>query len=239
MAEFVYIDETGSSGRAARRQPFLTLVAVVVDEAAVQPLAERMEALTWEHLGWVPADFEFHGSALWSGNGHWAGKTPAELLAVFEAVIELLDELEISVVHSTIDKAAFHKKYNGGWDDNAYLLVLQFLLEKLDRWRTRQALRVLVADETKQHQLKAIKLVKDMQGWAAGIVPGRQLVSIVDSMHFVDSAHSPGVQLADMVAFVIQRWRMPAQPHPDCATSLQRMRETISSRTPTWRAAWP
>ena len=239
MAEFVYIDETGSVGRGARSQPFLTLVAVVVDESTVQPLAERMDALAMEHLGWIPADFEFHGTQLWSGNGAWAGKSPTELLAAFEAVIRLIDELGISVIHSTIDKAALHERYSGSYDDNSYLLALQFLVEKLDRWRTRQALRVLIADETKQHQLQAIKLVKDMQRWSSGVVPGRQLLSIVDSMHFVDSAYSPGVQLADMVAFAIQRSRMPNQPHPDCVPSLQRMGETISSNTPTWRAAWP
>ena len=143
------------------------------------------------------------------------------------------------MVYSTIDKAALHDKYNGNWDDDAYLLALQFLLEKLDRWRTGQALRVLIADESKQQQLKAIKLVKDMQRWSTGIVPGRQLVSIIDSMHFVDSTHSPGVQLADMVAFAIQRSRRPTQPHPDCQTSLKRMREIIGTHTPTWRDVWP
>lgn len=240
VAEFVYLDETGSVGRAAKRQPFLTLVAVVVDEATVQPLADRMSDLAMRHLGWLPGDFEFHGKQLWSGDGHWDDKSPTELLAAFESVVQLLTDLSISVVHSTINKPALHSKYNGAADENAYQLALQFLLEKLDRWRTNQVRRVLIADEAKQEQLKAIKLVKDMQSWAAGgIVPGSQLVSIIDSIHFVDSAHSPGVQLADMVAFVIQRQRLASQPHPDCSSALQRMMEVVSAQTPTWRESWP
>ena len=240
MAEFVYIDETGSVGKGARRQPLLTLVAVVVDEATVQPLADRLRELAMSHMGRIPADFEFHGMQLWSGSGPWAGKTPPQLLAAFEAVIGVLEELSISVVHSTINTPALNAKYGGTADENAYQLALQFLLEKLDRWRTHQVRRVLIADEAKQEQLKAIKLVKDMQSWAAGgVVPGRQLVSIIDSMHFVDSAQSPGVQLADMVAFAIQRHRQAAQPHPDCRLALDRMRDVISMRTPTWREAWP
>lgn len=239
VAELVYIDETGSVGRAARRQPLLTLVAVVVDEATVQPLANGMDSLAMKHLGWVPADFEFHGHEVWNATGYWAGKTPPELLAAFEGVIGLLDALSISVVHSTINKPALNAKYQGAADDNAYKLALQFLLEKLDRWKTNQVLRVLIADEAKQEQLRAIKLVKDMQRWAAGVVPGRQLVSIIDSMHFVDSAHSPGVQLADMVAFAIHRARLNAQQHPDVTSAVARMREAITLRTPTWRDAWP
>lgn len=39
MARFVYIDETGSVGTGGKRQPYLTLVAAIVDESTVQPRA--------------------------------------------------------------------------------------------------------------------------------------------------------------------------------------------------------
>lgn len=235
----VYLDETGSSGRGARTQQYFTLAAVVVDEAAVQPLADRMRALAMTHLGWVPADFEFHGAVLWNGTGHWGGKTPTELLAAFESVIGLLQELDIYVVHATIDKHALHQRYGGTFDRNAYILALQFLLEKLDRYRTNQVRRILIADEAKEHELRAVKLVKDMQQWTVGEVPGRQLVSIIDSIHFVDSTSSPGVQLADMVAFILHRAGMGTHVHPDAAAAIGRMRAIVDAKTPTWRAPWP
>jgi hypothetical protein len=40
MAYLVYIDETGSVGKGAKKQPLITLAAVLVDEDKVQPLAD-------------------------------------------------------------------------------------------------------------------------------------------------------------------------------------------------------
>ncbi len=239
MVELIYIDETGSVGRGARDQPLLTLVGVIVDETAVQPLAKRMRHLAVEHLGWIPAGFEWHAVDLWNARHDWAGRTPIQLLDAFEAAIGLLDELSISVSFASINKANLRAKYDGAYDDNAYLLALQFLLEKLDRWRSPDTLRILIADEAKQERLRAIELVQDLQQWSLGVVPGRRLVSVIDSVHFVGSKHSPGVQLADMVAYVIQRYRTNPQSHPDATAALERMRQVIVDHTPTYREPWP
>lgn len=105
MAQLVYIDETGSVGRGANNHHYLKLVAVVVEETVVQALAGRMRDLAIKHLGRIPEGFEFHGREVWHGIGHWKGKTPTELLAAFEDVIGLLEELRINVVHATIDSS--------------------------------------------------------------------------------------------------------------------------------------
>lgn len=245
MAELVYLDESGSVGKGAKKQRYLILVAVVVDEVVVQSLSTRMGDLAMTHLGWNPADFEFHGQELWAGTGYWKDKSYEECLAAFEAVIALLAEFDISVVHATIDKEALHERYDGNNDSNAYLLALQFLLEKLDRWprAVDRQLRILIADETKQEQLKAIEMVADMQKWGVGLTPGNfqhdPLRSIIDSMHFVDSKHSPGVQLADMVAFVHHRRRLGDQHHPNANEAVARMATAIWDATHTWRQTWP
>ena len=44
---------------------------------------------------------------------------------------------------------------------NAYRLALQFLLEKIDMLDRQN--RIVVADEAKEQQLRAIKMVADMQ----------------------------------------------------------------------------
>lgn len=240
VAELVYLDETGSVGKGANKQRYLTLVAAAVSEESVQPLADRMRKIAADHLGApVPLHFEFHAVDIWNNKGVWSGKTAPELLAVMEEVIGLLVELDISVFHSTIDKPALHAKYAGAFDQNAYILALQFLAEKLDGYRTTQVRRILIADEAKEQQLRAVNLVRDMQQWASGEVPGRQLKSIIDSIHFVESKNSPGVQLADMVAFVIHRFRMGSQPHPNIEAAIGRMRSVIDDQTRRWRGAWP
>lgn len=239
MAELVYLDETGSVGRGARNQPYLTLACVVVDESVVQRLSERFQALAMKHVGWIPAGFEFHANEIWNARGPWEGKQPPELLAVLEDLVAVVDELDLAIVHASIDKARLHARHGGAYDGNAYLLALQFLLEKLDRWRTNQALRIIIADEAKEHELKAVKMVRDMQTWATGAVPGRRLVSVIDSMHYVDSKDSAGVQLADVVAFILHRNTLATQGHPDANSAVARMAHVIATHTPTWRAPWP
>ena len=74
MAQFVYIDETGSAGKGAAKQPQLILAAVMVLEDKVQPLGHAMREIARDSLGWLPPDFEFHGHELWGGTGVWGGK---------------------------------------------------------------------------------------------------------------------------------------------------------------------
>src|SRR4051794_39349348 len=185
MADLVYIDETGSVGKGAKKQPLLTLVAVVVHEDKVQRLAEAFTELAWKHLGWVPAGFEVHGNEIWNRTGPWGNKTWPELLAVYEDAVAVLDTLDIDVAYASIHKQRLHDRHDGNADGNAYLLALQFLLEKLER--NYRSNKILIADEHKEHQLRAIKMVADLQDWGGGEVPGSKLTTVIDSMHFVNS----------------------------------------------------
>jgi hypothetical protein len=237
MAQLVYIDETGSVGTGGKRQPYLTLVAAIVDETMVQPLYQGLRKVAWDHLGWVPADLEFHGNEIWSGSKHWKGKAPSELIAAYEAAMALLDACDIDIAHSSIDKARLTARHGGAADDNAYRLALQFLLEKVDS--LGPAKKVLVADEAKEQELHAVTMVADMQDWGGGgEVPGRQLKTIIDSLHFVSSHASAGVQMADLVAYVIQR-RRRNEHHQDAQAAINRMSVTVDNHTRTWREPWP
>lgn len=244
MADLVYIDETGSAGKGAKNQPNLILVAVVVDEVRVKTLGERMREIAAAHLGEGRRGFEWHGVEVWNRHGAWSGKNPPELLTAFEEVIGLLEELDVWVGHSTIHKDRLRSKYGDSMSEDAYLLALQYLVEKIDSCHSsEQRLRILIADEAKQHQLKAINMVTDMQEIGSGRVLGRwqksPLTSVIDSMHFVDSARSPGVQLADMVAFILHRAELPTQGHPDADAAVNRMSQAIWGSTRTWRQTWP
>lgn len=237
MARFIYLDETGSVGKGAAKQPQLILVAVMVDEDKVKPLGKAMRRVAMDHLEWVPEDFEFHGNEIWGGGGCWRHMEPPALIEAYEAVINLLESLELSIAYSAINKAELHRKYAGSADGNAYLLALQFLLEKIDSLGSEN--KVIVADEAKEHQFRAIKMVADLQQWGWGEVPGKQLRTVIDSLHFVQSHASPGVQMADLVAFIIQRSRLKRDTHPDAIAAVARLMDMINNRTSTWREPWP
>jgi hypothetical protein len=237
VAQLVYVDETGCVGTAAARQPLLTLVAVIVHEDRVRVLGERMREVAFQHLGWLPSDFEFHGHEIWAGTKRWTGKSPSELIAVYDAVIDLLNELDLAVAYSSVNKAKLHIRYGAQADRNAYRLALQFLLEKIDQVDRQN--KILVADEAKEQELRAVKMVADMQQWGGGEVPGRTLTTVIDSLHFVRSHASPGVQMADLVAFVIQRARRRREGHPDATAAINRLTQVVNNHAVTWREPWP
>ncbi len=237
MVQFVYIDETGAPGTSSARQPYLRLAAVLVDEDKVAALGEALKKVVHQHVDWPGSDFEMHGYELWNGIGPWSTKTPAELIAAYESAIGLLDDLHLDVAHSTIDKPKLHARFNGAADENAYRLALQFLLEKIDR-ENRQN-KVLVADEAKEQQLHAINMVAEMQEWGGGEVVGKQLTTVIDSLHFVRSNASPGVQMADLVAYVLQRAHSGRDKHPDAAAAIRRLNGVVRDHTVTYRMPWP
>ncbi|EME51742.1 DUF3800 domain-containing protein [Amycolatopsis decaplanina] len=236
MAHLVYIDETGSVGKGAKNQELLTLAAVLVHEDKVQPLAEAFRKVAWKHLDWLPAAFELHGNEIWNGTGPWDSLGYAERIAVYEDAITVLDDLDIDVSYASIHKERLHKRYEGNADENAYLLALQFLLEKIDKTGGN---KILIADEHKEHQLRAVKMVADLQDWRGGEVPGAKLRTVIDSMHFVRSHTSPGVQLADLVAYALQRQWNKRDSHPYAKAAIARITSVISDHTHTWRQPWP
>jgi hypothetical protein len=236
---FAYIDETGHSGNRLDdpRQPILTLVAVVINENQVQPLAKSLRDLVFAVLGWRPSGIEVHGQQIWAGTGPWKGIAPERRLASYVDALGLLEKHEALVAHASIDKALLRLRYSE--PENPYLLALQFLCEKLNGWASYWGPVLLVADESKENELRAIEMVADLQLWGSGVVPGSPLGMIIDTLHFVRSQASPGVQMADLVAFTIHRHRHGVGSHPLAREGLDRLKNLVIDSTVTWRETWP
>jgi hypothetical protein len=114
------------------------------------------------------------------------------------------------------------------------------MLEKLDGYRPSQPLRILIADRAEEHDLGATRMVGRMQCCPVdGEVPGRQLTSIIDSIHFVDSKDSLGVQLADSVAYLLQRSSWTGSEHPDAKAMVEKLAGAIGGKVKTYRWPWP
>lgn len=237
MATFAYIDETGTSSLDDSDQPIVTLVAALVDESEVQPLAESFRSLAMHALPVRPHDFEFKGYEIFhQGEGPWANLTADQRVDVYARALALLEQHDVKVAHASINKPRLAAKYASPF--SPYLLGLQFLCQKLDEIWPEQ-LKVLVADEKKEHEYRAIDMVADMQLWGYGVVGGNQLTTVIDSLHFVDSRKSPGVQMADLVAFILQRHRGVPERDSRAARAMDRLMWRVRHATVTYRDEWP
>jgi hypothetical protein len=240
-----YLDESGNTGRRLDDpdQPVHLIAAVMVPEERVADMARSMDVLAAQ---WLPPELrraEFHGAALYSGNGPWKGVAPGDRIQVYRSVLQLISELEAVVAHASVDKPRLAAKYR--YPDSPHLLALQFLVEKIDTYLATQSdpLRsrgLLIADQTHEHEAFAIDLVAQMQRHGATIGTGRRLTGVIDSVHFVRSETNPGVQLADLVAFALCRLSKAKQPLRPGDQALQAaLEEFVLPHVRTYRQRWP
>ncbi len=140
-------------------------------------------------------------------------------MRVYREALRLMGEHQCVVAHASIDKTRLSPSVAGR--TTPHLLALQFLVEKIDAFLATQAdpmrqRALLVADETDEHEAFAIGMVAGMQASGEGVVPGRMIRRVIDTVHFVKSDVNRGVQLADLVAYGLNR------------TSRVRSRDTLS-----------
>jgi len=180
---------------------------VLVPEDRVLSLMHTTEALL--SIGRSDANLpELHGADLFGGNNDWRGVPPAQRVQIYESALALLAQHDCVISHASIDKTRLTPSVAGR--TTPHLLALQFLIEKLDAFLVSQAdpLRqraLLIADETDEHEAFAIGMVAGMQVSGTGVVPGRIIGRVIDTVHFVKSNVNRGVQLADLVAHGLNR----------------------------------
>ncbi|GIG29496.1 DUF3800 domain-containing protein [Cellulomonas marina] len=239
-----YLDESGNTGSRLDDpdQPVHWLVAVLVPEEQVLPLAAAVDAVVAAHVPQDPRR-ELHGAELFGGDKRWRGVPPGTRLEVYEEALRLLQAHGCAVAHASVDKrrlAARHLRPHP-----PHLLALQFLVEKLDGYLAyqRDPLRqraLLVADETNEHEAFALDMVKGLQATGAGVVAGRQLRHIVDTVHFVRSETNRGVQLADLAAYGLARAERVRDSMSAGNVALVRLvDEYVLPQVRTYRMRWP
>lgn len=237
-----YLDESGNTGKNLNdsQQPLHLIAAVLVKEEQVMPLAEAVIDLVEDTLPAGAHPAELHGADLYGGAKAWAGMTDIERNKVFRDALALLRTHMCVVAYASINKPELKAK---GYSEviSPHLLAMQFLLEKIDSWLRKGERALVVADEMKEHEYDAIELVSEMQRWGSSLVPGRKLEQIIDTVHFVRSKDNPGVQMADMVAYVIkQNHLIPrSSVQPQHVFIRELIIEHINPILRTWRQPWP
>lgn len=100
---------------------------------------------------------------------------------------------------------------------------------------------LLVADETQEHEALAIGVVAAMQAAGEGVVRGRLINRMIDTVHFVRSQDNRGVQVADLVAYAFHRMeRVGCQPtRPGDQVLKLMLSKHVTPLLRTYRATWP
>ena len=246
-----YLDESGNTGKRLDDpvQPHHFVAAVLVREDRIRDMTARLDSLarvapTTSPLG------EYRGSELFSGLGAWVDVPPRQRVAEYKRALTVLRDVDAVVAHASIDKPQLAARHPAS-RPNPHLFALRFLMEEVQRWVVRQAdplgRRILqVADENDEQEQDVIDLIAQMLA-DGGPVRGPTetaitLDSFVDNVYFVRSERSRGIQLADLVAFILRRCAWielhPSKPNSDEAVRMLK-EECIDPRTQILRSRWP
>jgi len=177
-----------------------------------------------------------------TGAVHRGGSEYAKALSV-------LGEVDADVAYASIDKPALAAR--GYEHPNPHTFALQFLAEKVEHWlegRTDELGRraLLVADQNHEQEQYAFDLIREMQATGgpvgAGLGINVTLDHFVDNVYFDRSDRNRGIQLADLVTYLLHRYfrirQHPGDPRSDAA--IERLySQYVHSRVVTYRQRWP
>lgn len=209
-----YLDESGNTGRRLDDpgQPIHLIAAVLVREDRVRIMSDRLDALAAAAPTTRPL-IEYRGQEIFGGTGPWRDVQPRMRIREYAKALSVLGEVDAAVAHASISKIRL-AAMGGHSLPNPHLHALQFLTEAIQIWIAEQldplCQRVmLVADENHEQEKYAYDLICDMQTIGGPVIdsikPTVKLDNFVDAIYFTKSDQNRGVQLADLVAFIIRR----------------------------------
>lgn len=209
--KLIYMDESGHTGTDKNAdQPLHYLAAVCIDEQKVRAVEREIQNIAFTALGAVAhdTDFEFKGHGLRSGKGrYFTGLPTAKRIELVTELLGLLKKHDIRVIWAAVDKAKSLAKLHP--QQLCFLLVV----ERVEQWLRKQdiaggplTLGLLVADEFDELEQR---LIDDLNRYKDNCVDfgfkSKPVERVIDSVHFVRSFNNPLIQLADLVAYFLNR----------------------------------
>lgn len=246
-----YLDESGNTGLRLDDpdQPVHVIAAILVREDRVRIMVDRLDSLAASAPTATPLT-EYRGQEIFSGTGPWTGLEPRQRVREYAKALSVLGEVDAAVAHASISKIQLAAK-DYHLSPNPHLHALQFLTEEIQVWVAKQSHPLckwvmLVADENHEQQQYSMDLIRNMQS-ADRYIDNRPRSSIrldnyVDSVYFAKSDQNRGIQIADLVAFIIHRslWivNRPSNPRSDRAI-IALLEEHIRPQICASAALWP
>lgn len=163
------------------------------------------------------------------GSGDWATIQLQDRVNLVDNALESLAAGQMEVFCRGINMDRFRHRY-GQTDPHPW--AFRNLLERLnERLRQANEYAVVIADEhSKQRTLK--RDLRDAQRHGTPGYRGQILDRIRDTAHFVDSAESRMIQLADLVAYVRRRRARGPAADPRAEEAMQRLQGRITNSVP-------
>ena len=207
----LYVDESGDPGEHGSQ--FLILAGAAIFEGKWSPLERDLRFLIDRFFPVPPKPTEIHLAELRRGKKEFRRLTASQrkdLLKEFCDIALNLLSTELTMFAVIADKAHWFAKNAGRTGDDLYAEMFEQLSSRFDLYLRRRHAEgasskgIIIADPHKpalSEALKANQRLHQRQGnrW-------QSLYNLIETVFFLPSHESPGLQLADLTSYAV--WRL-------------------------------
>lgn len=181
-------------------------------------------------------DIEFHAHSMMTGRDGWEpvkGKARAAI-AIYEYALRRIAELPVRMVIRGLDVERLNARYRYPYPPHR--ITLAHALEVVDDYAERRREMVTVIADEVQDQAEHIAQAARYQLTGTGGYLSRRLLQIEMPILFESSATSPGIQCADLIAYLYRRLDAHTETNPHALAAVERMWSTLQPiRHHVWR----
>lgn len=231
----LYVDESGDPGPNGSR--FLILGAVALFEGKWLHIERDLRLLIDRYFPTSPKPTEIHLAELRKGKGIFRRLSPSDrsrLIADFCTIATGLLATEMTMFAIIADKPWWFANNPGKTGDDLYAELFEDLSSRFDLYLRRRYAEgapskgIIIADEHKQSLSQSLK--KNHQVFQRQGHRWNVLYNLIETVFFLNSHDSPGLQSADLAAYAA--WRLVNANDPPIATAVAQLfdREPLTSR---------
>ena len=156
----VFMDGAGNTGADLTHLTATIhyILGIAIPSEAARELEDAVTRILSGRFGAAVRErgFECKGSDLYRGDGPCAGIPPAERLALYGELVELIPRFEVEVIWRGIDKRSLANRYARPM--HPHRLAFLFFVEAVERFlRARNQFGLLVSDEEKSVEQQVIE----------------------------------------------------------------------------------
>lgn len=199
----LYLDESGKSGPKDYAQPWYVLGGLIVPEADWQAierdLNERIDAIVPPPR---PDSWELHMSLLYHRKGPFAGMPAGDRFGLVDAVFDVIDAYELTLIFVGVDKKAHRTKYTQ--PEPVENIAYKLMLERFDTYVGKRGseLGLVVCDEQKEIEMATRQAHSRYRRHGTGMA---KINHVIETPFFTPSHWSRPLQMIDVATYYVAR----------------------------------
>lgn len=207
--QFIFIDETGNSGFDLDNveQPFHILFGVIIEHKLLPMIQNELIQIAKDfYEDSDKSDFEFKGFDLYKGKSFNKNKKVVERIAITEKIFSIFSRHNLKTITIIIDKQNLKKRYKNPM--HPHQLAFRFMVERFEIYLIQsKKYGLMVCDEIKEHEQSLIEDLESFKRQGTSMGSCENIVqNILDSVHYVKSHNSLGIQLSDVGTYFVGKY---------------------------------